>query len=57
MPKEPRRILCPSYRVGPEGSGFGLAPYGGHNGYSFPDRRPAEFAALLKQVVARLQGS
>ena len=55
MPAEPRRILCPNYHVGPEGSGFGLAPFGS-NGYAFPDRRPTEFAALLERAMARLEG-
>jgi hypothetical protein len=55
MPAEPRRILCPNYHVGPEGSGFGLAPYGS-SGYSFPDQRPADFAALLERAMTRLQG-
>ncbi len=54
MPNEPRRILCPNYHVGPEGSGFGLGAYG-NRGFNFPDRRPAEFAALLQLALAQLQ--
>ena len=29
MPRHPLRILCPSYRVGPDWSGFTLSAYGG----------------------------
>ncbi len=55
MPKEPMRILCPNFHVGPEGSGFGLAVYGSR-GFEFPDRRPGEFAALIELALARLEG-
>lgn len=54
MPMEPRRILCPNFHVGPDGSGFGLAVYG-DRGYAFTDRRPEEFAALVKLALKRLQ--
>ena len=53
MPPQPMRILCPSYRVGPEGSSFGLAAYGGR-GFSYPGERPATLAALVKQGLAQL---
>lgn len=53
MPPRPMRILCPSYRVGPEGSSFGLAAYGGR-GFSYPGQRPAAFAALVEQAIAQL---
>ena len=55
MPPRPMRILCPSYRVGPDWSGLQLAAYGGP-GFDFPDERPATLAALIEQAVARLQG-
>ena len=54
MPPRPTRILCPSYRVGPEGSSFGLAAYGGP-GFDYPDERPAAFAALVERAIARLE--
>lgn len=54
-PKEPRRILCPNYHVGPEGSGFGLGAYGSR-GFSFPDLRPSDFAALVTLGLAKLEG-
>jgi len=54
MPAQPMRILCPSYRVGPEGSSFGLAAYGGR-GFSYPGERPAAFAALVERAIARLE--
>ena len=53
MPQRPMRILCPSYRVGPEGSSFGLAAYGGPR-FTYPGQRPAAFAALVEQAIAQL---
>ncbi len=54
-PKEPRRILCPNFHVGPDGTGFGLGAYGSR-GFNFPDLRPSEFAALIQRAVERLRG-
>lgn len=54
MPSRPMRILCPSYRVGPEGSSFGLAAYGGRD-FSYPGQRPAAFTALVEQAAAMLE--
>lgn len=53
MPERPMRILCPSYRVGPDGAGFSLAAYGGP-GFGFPERRPSELKALIDQAAAAL---
>ncbi|MEX0733764.1 MAG: hypothetical protein WD944_08320 [Steroidobacteraceae bacterium] len=53
-PERPMRILCPSYRVGPDGAGLGLGVLGG-SGFSFPGRRPSEFAALIDQATATLE--
>lgn len=50
MPAHPQRILCPSYRVGPDWSGMTLGAYGS-NGFAFPSRRPAEFAALIDRAI------
>jgi hypothetical protein len=54
MPERPMRILCPSYRVGPDGMGLGLAVWGGPD-FWFPERRPSEFAALISQATATLE--
>ena len=53
MPTRPMRILCPSYRVGPDWTGMHLAVYGGR-GFSYPGVRPSALAALVRQAVARL---
>jgi hypothetical protein len=53
MPRQPERILCPSYRIGPEGSGLMLAAYGGAT-FVFPDRQPAELATLIDRAAAAL---
>ena len=52
-PARPMRILCPSYGVGPEGSGLSLSAYGG-NSFAFPGHRPPELALLLKKAAATL---
>ena len=54
MPPQPTRILCPSYRVGPEGRGLQLAAYGGRS-FNYPGERPAALAALVEQAVAKLE--
>jgi hypothetical protein len=54
MPKQPRRIPCPSYRIGPDWAGMMLGPFGG-GGFEYPGRQPAEYAALIEQAIARLQ--
>ena len=53
MPARPTRMLCPSYRVGPDGRGFHLAAYGGRT-FSYPGKRPAALAALVERAMARL---
>lgn len=53
MPARPMRILCPSYGVGPEGSGLWLGADGGSR-FGFPGHRPSELALLLKKAAARL---
>jgi hypothetical protein len=52
MPARPMRILCPSYRIGPDWAGLTLAVYGGR-GFEYPERRPVELAALIRQAIAR----
>lgn len=52
-PARPMRILCPSYNVGPEGSGLSLSAYGG-NSFAYPGHRPSELAQLLKKAAATL---
>jgi hypothetical protein len=52
-PAHPMRILCPSYGVGPDGSGLWLSAYGG-NGFAFPGHRPSTLALLLKEATAAL---
>lgn len=54
MPPRPTRILCPSYRVGPDGRGMHLAAYGSRN-FSYPGERPAALAALVERALARLE--
>lgn len=53
MPERPTRILCPSYRIGPDWTGLLLAAYGGR-AFEFPDRRPVELVALIDQAQAAL---
>lgn len=53
MPDPAFRILCPSYRVGPDWSGFTLAAFGGHT-FALPDRVPSELTELIEQVVTEL---
>lgn len=53
MPPEPIRILCPSYRVGPDGEAFTLAPMRGHT-FVFPGRLPVELDALIASALAAL---
>lgn len=53
MPARPMRILCPSYRIGPDWAGLILAVYGGR-GFEYPERRPAELATLIGQAISRL---
>lgn len=52
-PERPMRILCPSYRVGPDGSGLGLGVLGG-SGFSLPGRKPSELGAPIGQAAAAL---
>ena len=52
-PAHPQRILCPSYRIGPDWSGLTLGPYGSH-GFEFPAHRPAELAALIERAIEAL---
>jgi hypothetical protein len=53
MPARPMRILCPSHRIGLDWAGLTLAVYGGR-GFEYPERRPAELAALIRLAAARL---
>lgn len=52
-PARPMRILCPSYRIGPDWSGMLLAAQGG-DGFEYPDHEPAELAALIEKAAAIL---
>lgn len=54
MPQRPMRILCPSYRIGPDWAGMLLGAYGGRT-FEFPDREPAELAALIARAAALLE--
>lgn len=54
MPAQPMRILCPSYRIGPDWAGLTLAVYGGR-GFEYPERRPAELVTLIRRAIARLE--
>ncbi len=47
------RIMCPSYRVGPDGSGLGLGTFGGW-GFSFPGHKPSEVSELIDKAMAAL---
>lgn len=53
MPARPLRLLCPSYRIGPDWAGLTLAVYGGR-GFEYPEHRPAELATLIGQAISRL---
>ncbi|MFZ2508070.1 MAG: hypothetical protein WAW79_06340 [Steroidobacteraceae bacterium] len=53
-PAHPIRILCPSYRVGPDWSGMTVAAYGGP-AFDFPDHRPSELAALIELAITGLE--
>lgn len=53
MPQNPVRILCPGFRSGPDWSGLQLGAYGG-TVFSFPDRKPAQFLALVEQALVAL---
>lgn len=53
MPTRPTRILCPSYRVGPEGRGLQLAAYGGRT-FNYPGKYPAALAVYVERGIARL---
>jgi hypothetical protein len=48
------RILCPSYRIGPDWAGLTLAVYGGR-GFEYPGHRSAELRSLVERAMARLQ--
>lgn len=54
MPARPVRILCPSYRVGPDWSGLGLGAYGGP-GFAYPGHQPRELAALIELALTELE--
>ena len=53
-PARPVRILCPSYRVGPDWAGMHLAAYGGPV-YIYPEQRPPALKALVKQAIVLLR--
>ena len=50
QPANPQRILCPSYRIGPDWSGMTLGAYGSR-GFGFPAHRPAELRALIGRAI------
>lgn len=54
MPAHPQRILCPSYRVGPDWSGMTLGAHGPDE-FAFPAQRPAELAALVERALKALR--
>jgi len=54
MPPRPVRIMCPSYRVGPDWSGLTLSAYGGPD-FAYPGRKPSELVELIDRAVADLQ--
>ena len=54
MPARPVRIMCPSYRVGPDWSGLTLGAYGGP-GFAYPGHRPSELTELIDRAVTELQ--
>ena len=49
-PEHPVRILCASYRIGPDWSGMTLGVYGGDT-FSFPEHRPVELGKLLNRAL------
>ena len=49
-PEHPIRILCASYRIGPDWSGMTLGVYGGDT-FSFPEHRPVELGNLLDRAL------
>jgi hypothetical protein len=55
MPERPIRILCTSYRIGPDWTGLLLAAYGGRV-FEFPGRSTVELATLIDQAQAALPG-
>ena len=54
MPDPAIRILCPSYRVGPDWKGLVLSVYGGQT-FSFPDHRPHEILEQMDSVITALE--
>lgn len=54
MPNPALRILCPSYRTGPDWQGLRLGAYGGSS-YAFPDRDITDLARLIERAQAELK--
>ena len=54
MPARPMRILCPSYRIGPDWAGMTLATFGGR-GFEYPGHRPSELRAIVQEAMALLR--
>ena len=52
MPKDPARILCPSYYEGPAGSGLALNVYGS-SPFSFPGHELREIITLVDAAMAK----
>ena len=50
------RILCPSYRIGPDWKGVTMAAYGGRT-FAFPDGHPTELIALIDRAVELLESA
>ena len=46
QPERPMRILCPSYRIGPDWAGMMLGAFGS-DGFEYPGPRPDELVALI----------
>jgi len=53
MPARPVRIVCPSYRIGPDWAGLTLGAYGGTT-FAFPGRRPGDLMKLLEKAQAQI---
>jgi hypothetical protein len=56
MPDPAFRILCPSYRVGPDWSGFTLAAFGGRT-FALPDHVPSELTELIERAISELEAN
>jgi len=50
-PEPAIRILCPSYRIGPDWAGFTLSAFGGWT-FAFPNVNPFELRIVIDQAMA-----